>query len=230
MASLLDSVAHYRGRWESPERSPNIPMWEREWMDGTPMCEVRKEVMFEAIELKLQRKVTCVSIWSTCLRALPQPIALQICSSIGSPRHMVILCCRHWAYFPKYAERPKDDTVKCIFLNCLRTDGKREHLNWFLNYYPWLIVLILTVRIIIFSIAACMGLCFGSALETVLITQKSFGYSWAALYTASTPFLLLLLLLQKARDVQRAGKTHRQDSWAQLTRGISHTTWHHSSI
>lgn len=133
---LLDSMTLCRGRWESPERRPNIPVWEREQMNDITMCEVRKGVSFEAIELKPQRKVKGLGIWSACLRALLQPMAHQICSSIGSPRHMVILWYRHLAYFPEYVEWPKDDTVKCSLLNCLRPDGKQMHLKWFLNYYP----------------------------------------------------------------------------------------------
>lgn len=83
------------------------------WM--TSQCEVRKRVSFEAVELKLQRKVKGLGIWTACLRALLHPVTYQICSSTGSPRHMVILWCRHLAYFPKYPERPKDGTVNVVY-------------------------------------------------------------------------------------------------------------------
>lgn len=83
------------------------------WM--TSQCEVRKRVSFEAVELKLQRKVKGLGIWTACVRALLHPVTYQICSSTGSPRHMVILWCRHLAYFPKYAERPKDGSVNVVY-------------------------------------------------------------------------------------------------------------------
>ena len=47
---------------------------------------------------------------------------------------MVILRCRHRAYFSTCVGSPKDDTDKLGLLKDLRIDGKRKHLKWFLIY------------------------------------------------------------------------------------------------
>ena len=50
-------------------------------------------------------------------------------------------------------------------------------------------------------------------------------------YTESRPFLLLTphhLTGKEAEGAQGFGRGHSWDSWPQLTKGISHTMWHHA--
>lgn len=69
------------------------------------------------------------------------------------------------------------------------------------------IVLILTGMELNFFMVACMGLCLGSVMKTVMISQGCFIYSFlSSANTGSRSFLLLELIHhQEVGGVQKAG-------------------------
>ena len=78
-------------------------------------------------------------------------------------------------------------------------------------------------------IIASMGLCFGFVLETVLIIQGCFHYCWAVLTQSQGLFCLSPHpTSEEAGGAQGVWSGHSWDSWPQLTKGISHTIWHHA--
>lgn len=66
-------------------------------------------------------------------------------------------------------------------------------LEWLFCFF----VLVLSGVELVFPTGCVMGLCFGCALETALITQACFSCCWAVLTQLSRPFLLLTPLHQR---------------------------------
>lgn len=74
-----------------------------------------------------------------------------------------------------------------------------------------------------------MCCCFVFVLETVLIIQQCFSYSWAMLAQHQGLFCFSHCHTNKwDRGAGEPEREHRQDSWPKLTQEISQTIWHHS--
>lgn len=77
-----------------------------------------------------------------------------------------------------------------------------------------------------FFTTASKGLYLGLVLETMVRIQ-GFCYCWAVLSQNKRVFLPTPPH-QWAGDTQEVVRGHRQDSWPQLTQGVSHTIWCHA--
>lgn len=98
-------------------------------------------------------------------------------------------------------------------------------LEWLFCFF----VLVLSGVELVFPTGCVMGLCFGCALETALITQACFSCCWAVLtqcqgLSCCSPHSTS----EEAGGTKIAWRGHNQDSCPQLTKGILHLIWHHA--
>lgn len=93
----------------------------------------------------------------------------------------------------------------------------------------WLLVLVLGGREYTFSTVVCMGLFFVFVTKTVLATDQCFTFCQAVL-KQHEGFLSFSHhpVSEMPGGKQEAGMGHRQNSWAQVAKGIFHTICHHA--